>query len=142
MPAWAILPLSSQTGDSLGPLEVSSSVTRTSLGDGELLITKPWAAWSGHVVPEARLGGPIALVNDGDRIIIDSEHRTIDWLVDEVEQGRRKQEWDASDKGQLTEKRGVLFRYSRDVAVSCTHSAMFLALNYLLQPASVGAYTD
>ncbi|KAH9061299.1 dihydroxy-acid dehydratase [Lactarius vividus] len=35
----------------------------------------------GHIVPEARLGGPIALVQDGDRIVIDSEKRTIDWDV-------------------------------------------------------------
>lgn len=72
----------------------------------------------GHVVPEAQLGGPIALVKDGDRIVVDSESRTINWLVDEEEQARRKKEWDASDKGQLKEKRGVLFRYARDVAVS------------------------
>jgi len=79
----------------------------------------------GHVVPEARLGGPIALVKDGDRIVIDSEHRTINWLVDESQQDQRQREWEASDKGQLTEKRGSLFKYARDVA-----------------PASVGAYTD
>jgi len=79
----------------------------------------------GHVVPEARLGGPIALVRDGDRIVIDSKLRTISWLVDGLEQARRKHEWDISNKGQLTEKRGTLFRYARDVA-----------------PANVGAYTD
>lgn len=58
------------------------------------------------------------MVKDGDRIIIDSEQRTIDWLVDESEQVRRKNEWGTSDKGQLKEKKGVLFRYARDVAVS------------------------
>jgi dihydroxy-acid dehydratase len=79
----------------------------------------------GHVVPEARLGGPIALVEDGDRIIVDSENRVIIWVVDEEEQARRKSIWDASGKGELKEKRGVLFKYARDVA-----------------PASVGAYTD
>ncbi|KAJ6499130.1 dihydroxy-acid/6-phosphogluconate dehydratase [Mycena sanguinolenta] len=79
----------------------------------------------GHVVPEARLGGPIALVEDGDRIIIDSESLTIDWLVDEAEQAKRKAAWEASDKGKLNVKRGILLRYARDVA-----------------PASVGAYCD
>ncbi|KAJ7772625.1 dihydroxy-acid/6-phosphogluconate dehydratase [Mycena maculata] len=79
----------------------------------------------GHVVPEARLGGPIALVEDGDKIVIDSESRTINWLVDEKEQARRKELWDASDKGKLNVKRGILLRYARDVA-----------------PASVGAYCD
>ncbi|KAJ7647113.1 dihydroxy-acid dehydratase [Roridomyces roridus] len=79
----------------------------------------------GHVVPEARLGGPIALVEDGDKIVIDSETRTINWLVDEKEQARRKELWDASDKGKLNVKRGILLRYARDVA-----------------PASQGAYCD
>lgn len=79
----------------------------------------------GHVVPEARLGGPIALVKDGDRIVIDSENRVIDWFVDEAEQERRKKEWEASDKRELTVKRGILLRYARDVA-----------------PANVGAYCD
>jgi dihydroxy-acid dehydratase len=72
----------------------------------------------GHVVPEARVGGPIALVKDGDRIIIDSESRTINWLVDEDEQHRRRQDWDSSDKREFNVKRGVLLRYARDVAVS------------------------
>ena len=72
----------------------------------------------GHVVPEARLGGPIALVKDGDKIAIDAETRHIDWLVDEEEQKRRKEEWIASDKGQFNVKRGILLRYARDVAVS------------------------
>jgi len=79
----------------------------------------------GHVVPEARLGGPIALVEDGDKIIIDSESLTINWLVDEAEQAKRKQLWDASEKGKLNVKRGILLRYARDVA-----------------PASLGAYCD
>ncbi|KAK0241835.1 dihydroxy-acid/6-phosphogluconate dehydratase [Armillaria nabsnona] len=79
----------------------------------------------GHAVPEARLGGPIALVKDGDQIVIDAEKRTIDWLVGEEEQERRKKEWDASDKKELNVKRGILFRYARDVA-----------------PANVGAYCD
>ncbi|KAJ7200704.1 dihydroxy-acid and 6-phosphogluconate dehydratase [Mycena rebaudengoi] len=79
----------------------------------------------GHVVPEARLGGPIALVEDGDKIVIDSDSLTINWLVDEKKQARRKQLWDASDKSKLNVKRGILLRYARDVA-----------------PASFGAYCD
>lgn len=69
------------------------------------------------MVPEARVGGPIALVQDGDRIVIDSETRRIDWFVDEAEQKRRKDEWLASDKGKLNVRRGVLLRYARDVQV-------------------------
>lgn len=69
-------------------------------------------------MPEARVGGPIALVHDGDRIIVDAQTKSIDWLVDEETKSKRKAEWDASDKGKLTVKRGVLLRYARDVAVS------------------------
>ncbi|KAF9469876.1 dihydroxy-acid/6-phosphogluconate dehydratase [Collybia nuda] len=79
----------------------------------------------GHVVPEARMGGPIALVRDGDRIVIDSESRTINWLVGEDEQKKRKAEWDVSRHKEFNVRRGILFRYARDVA-----------------PASVGAYCD
>ncbi|KAF5370674.1 hypothetical protein D9758_001879 [Tetrapyrgos nigripes] len=79
----------------------------------------------GHIVPEARLGGPIALVKDGDPITIDTEARTITWGVDEEEQIKRRKEWEASDKGKLNVNRGVLYRYARDVA-----------------PANLGAYCD
>lgn len=83
----------------------------------------------GHVVPEARIGGPIALVKDGDKIIIDAESRTINWLVDEDEQHRRKQEWESSNKRDLNVKRGILLRYARDVAVSHTVSYEYRCLN-------------
>lgn len=70
-------------------------------------------------MPEAINGGPIALVNDGDKIVIDSVKREINWLVDEEEQARRKKEWEASGKNQIREKRGILYKYARDVAVRC-----------------------
>jgi len=82
----------------------------------------------GHVVPEARVGGPIALVKDGDRVVIDSETRSInvlDWLEDPEEETRRKQAWEATDMDKLNVRRGVLYRYARDVA-----------------PASLGAFCD
>jgi hypothetical protein len=61
------------------------------------------------------LGGPISLVRD--RVVIDSEKRTIDWDVSEEEQARRQVEWEGSGKGTLTVKRGFLLRYARDVVV-------------------------
>jgi len=76
----------------------------------------------GHVVPEARVGGPIALVQDGDKIVIDSEKRMINWVVDEEEQRRRRVLWDASDNDKLNVRRGVLLRYARDVAVRSSFS--------------------
>ncbi|KAJ3999655.1 dihydroxy-acid dehydratase, partial [Lentinula boryana] len=71
----------------------------------------------GHCVPEARMGGPIALVKDGDKIIIDTETREINWIVDKAEQERRSEEWKASGKGKLNVRRGILYRYAREVAV-------------------------
>lgn len=64
------------------------------------------------------MGGPIALVKDGDHIVIDAATRRVDWLVDEDVQKKRREEWLASDRGKLNVKRGILLRYARDVAVS------------------------
>ncbi len=44
----------------------------------------------GHIAPEALDGGPIGLVADGDRIVIDVERHTIDLLVDDDELARRR----------------------------------------------------
>jgi dihydroxy-acid dehydratase len=44
----------------------------------------------GHISPEAAAGGPIALIQAGDRIKIDAQARTLDLLVDEAELARRK----------------------------------------------------
>jgi dihydroxy-acid dehydratase len=46
----------------------------------------------GHVAPEAAAGGPIGLVRDGDRIVLDVPSRRIDLLVDEEELSRRATE--------------------------------------------------
>jgi dihydroxy-acid dehydratase len=47
----------------------------------------------GHVGPEAAVGGPIALLRNGDRIVIDAEKGSIDMLVPEDELARRNAEW-------------------------------------------------
>ncbi|MBV9221376.1 MAG: dihydroxy-acid dehydratase [Methylobacteriaceae bacterium] len=46
-----------------------------------------------HVTPEAAVGGPLALVETGDRIRLDVEARRLDLLVSEAELTRRKAEW-------------------------------------------------
>jgi dihydroxy-acid dehydratase len=43
-----------------------------------------------HVVPEAAVGGPLALVRTGDRIALDVPNRRIDLLVDDAELARRR----------------------------------------------------
>jgi L-arabonate dehydrase len=46
-----------------------------------------------HIAPEAALGGPLALVNDGDFISLDVESRRLELLVDAQELGRRRDAW-------------------------------------------------
>ena len=47
----------------------------------------------GHVGPEAAVGGPIALLKNGDKIVIDAEKGIIDMLVPEAEQAARRAAW-------------------------------------------------
>jgi dihydroxy-acid dehydratase len=65
-------------------------------------------------------------VEDGDTIVIDAKSRAIDWQVGEEEKARRRAVWEVSGKSALKEKRGILYRYARDVAVSgpLSHLAM------------------
>jgi dihydroxy-acid dehydratase len=46
-----------------------------------------------HTAPEAAIGGPLALVKDGDRIRIDIDGRRLDLLVDEAELAKRRKAW-------------------------------------------------
>ncbi len=64
----------------------------------------------GHVAPEAVDGGPIALVEEGDRIVIDAEAHTIDLLVDDAELARRRAVWKPLEPRYTT---GVLAKYAR-----------------------------
>lgn len=47
----------------------------------------------GHVAPEAMVGGPIALVKEGDQILIDTATSKIDLLVSKAELARRAKKW-------------------------------------------------
>ena len=47
----------------------------------------------GHISPEASEGGPIAIIHDGDRIVIDVEKKQLDMLVPQEEIDRRLAEW-------------------------------------------------
>jgi len=66
----------------------------------------------GHVVPEAQVGGPIALVHDGDVISIDAVANTIDMDVSDSELARRRSEWVAPP---LKVKQGTLYKYTKVV---------------------------
>jgi len=64
----------------------------------------------GHVSPEAFVGGPIALVREGDQIAIDAENRRIDLQVDDEELDRRRAAW---RQPELRYTSGALAKYAR-----------------------------
>jgi dihydroxy-acid dehydratase len=66
----------------------------------------------GHVTPEAQLGGPLALVQNGDSITIDGEHNRIDMDVNDEELASRREAWTAPP---LKVTRGTLYKYIKNV---------------------------
>jgi len=67
----------------------------------------------GHISPEAQVGGPIALVENGDLITIDAIKNTIDFDVSQEELEKRISNWKQPD---LKHKKGVLYKYARTVS--------------------------
>ncbi|MDQ3564029.1 MAG: dihydroxy-acid dehydratase [Pseudomonadota bacterium] len=66
----------------------------------------------GHVVPEAQEGGPIALIHDGDRIIIDASERCLSVQVGDEELARRRVRWTPPPYKAV---RGTLYKYIKNV---------------------------
>ncbi|MCA9174896.1 MAG: dihydroxy-acid dehydratase [Planctomycetales bacterium] len=64
----------------------------------------------GHITPEAQVGGPLALVQNGDKITVDAESNRIDMDVDDAELQRRRDAWTAPP---LKANRGTLAKYIR-----------------------------
>ena len=71
----------------------------------------------GHISPEAAEGGPIALVQDGDRIRLDIPNRALELLVDDAEMAQRKASWQAPE---AKIKTGWLARYAKVVTSANT----------------------
>jgi dihydroxy-acid dehydratase len=66
----------------------------------------------GHVTPEAQVGGPIALVENGDEITVDAEANTITIRVSDAELARRRERWTAPA---YKAARGTLYKYIKSV---------------------------
>jgi dihydroxy-acid dehydratase len=109
-------------------LAPTAAIIGAGLGDAVGLITDgrfsggTYGMVVGHVVPEAALGGTIALVQDGDTVEMDADARTLTLNVDDAELDKRRGNW-TPPKARYT--RGVLAKYAR-----------------LVSPANVGAVTD
>ncbi len=96
-------------------LAVTAALVGRGLGDDVALITDGRFSGAthgfmvGHIAPEAVRGGAIALLQDGDRIVIDAERRVIETDAD-IE--TRRKSWKAAAP-KVT--RGVLAKYARGV---------------------------
>jgi dihydroxy-acid dehydratase len=66
----------------------------------------------GHIAPEAARGGPIAVIRDGDRIVIDVERRRLDLDVSEDELAERLAAWTAPAPRYT---KGVFAKYAAQV---------------------------
>ncbi len=109
-------------------LSPTSAIMGRGLGDSVALITDGRFSGGshgfvvGHVTPEAAVGGPIALVQDGDRITIDAKSREIRLDISEIEFEQRRRAWKAPPADDV---QGVLAKYRRLVgsaaegAVTC-----------------------
>ena len=67
----------------------------------------------GHVTPEAQVGGPIALLRDGDQITIDAERNELSVALSDTELEARKKEW---KEPPLKVGKGSLYKYARTVS--------------------------
>ena len=104
-------------------LTPTSAIMGAGLGDVVALLTDGRFSGGshgfciGHITPEAQVGGPIALVKNGDPIRIDatSGKRTIDLLISDEEWEKRRQEWIPPP---LRTSQGTLFKYIQSVATA------------------------
>ena len=109
-------------------LSPTSALIGAGLGDSVGLITDgrfsggTYGLVVGHVAPEAAVGGTIALVEEGDQITIDAEHRLLQLDVPDKEIARRRAAWKPPAPKYTA---GVLFKYAK-----------------LVSSASEGAVTD
>ena len=109
-------------------LAPTSAIIGQGLGDSVALVTDgrfsggTYGLVVGHVAPEAAVGGPIALVQEGDLITIDADENLIRLEVDDDELARRRAAWKPMAPRYTT---GVLAKYAK-----------------LVSSASVGAVTD
>jgi dihydroxy-acid dehydratase len=107
-------------------LAVTAAVAGAGLGKDVGLITDGRFSGAtkgfsvGHIAPEAFVGGPIALVRDGDHIEIDADARTITLEVDDATLAARRAEWSAPEPRYT---QGALAKYGRAVG-SADHGAV------------------
>ncbi|QQK75476.1 dihydroxy-acid dehydratase [Salicibibacter cibarius] len=109
-------------------LSVTAMLVGKGLGGGVALLTDGRFSGGshgfviGHVAPEAQVGGPLAYLQEGDTVTIDSDEQLLAVDIDEAEMKARAKDWKTPE---LRFKSGVLAKYAR-----------------LVSSASKGAITD
>jgi dihydroxy-acid dehydratase len=119
-------------------LTPTSAIMGAGLGDVVALLTDGRFSGGshgfciGHITPEAQVGGPIALVKNGDPIRIDArpEQRTIDLLISDEEWEKRRTEWSPPP---LRATQGTLFKY-----IQCVSTASEGCVTDEVDPSTVG----
>ena len=85
MPEWGHLPIPAKLlKQGIGDLVRISDARMSGTSYGAVVL---------HVAPESAIGGPLALVRDGDLIRLDVENRRLDLVVEEAELAARRDEW-------------------------------------------------
>jgi dihydroxy-acid dehydratase len=99
-------------------LHVTAALVGEGLGDDVVLVTDGRFSGAthglmvGHIAPEAARGGPIALVRDGDEIVLDVEARRLDLNVPDDVLGARRAEWSPPEPRY---RQGVFAKYAAHV---------------------------
>ena len=104
-------------------LAATAAIIGQGLGDSVALLTDGRFSGAtrgpmiGHVAPEAAVGGPIALIEDGDTITLDVEARKLEVVASEEELARRRAAWKPMPPRY---ERGVLAKYAKLVGSAST----------------------
>ena len=100
-------------------LGVTAALVGVGLGDSVALLTDgrfsgaTHGLMAGHVAPEAFVGGPIALIREGETISFDVPQRRLDVDVEAAEMERRRAAWVQPEPAY---RRGVFAKYAREVS--------------------------
>lgn len=97
-------------------LAITAAIVGQDLGEKVALVTDGRFSGAtrglmvGHVSPEAQVGGPLAVIRDGDIVSVDAEHRLLSVDVNDGELAARLKNWKQPEPKY---KKGALFKYSK-----------------------------
>jgi dihydroxy-acid dehydratase len=100
-------------------LATTAALVGQGLGDAVAMVTDGRFSGAtrglmvGHVAPEAAVGGPVAIVQDGDQVTVDAEGRRLELHVEQKEIDRRLAAWTPPPPRY---ERGALAKYARQVS--------------------------